>query len=176
MTVPCPVVVAQHPRAELGLKPPRRSAPLQRSEGVVVHCSAGRQPADAGDSAAALRAMQAWHLHLGWADVGYSWAFDDMGHVWELRGWGVRGSHTKASPDGRGSLNTRAHGLVYLGSGLAPTPAALSAGAWLVAEHDRRYGAGFVIGHRDVSTKTCPGDGVYDGLVLPYGRPLGARS
>jgi hypothetical protein len=104
--------------------------------------------------------------------VGYSWAFDDLGHVWELRGWGRKGSHTKADPDGRGSLNGRAHGLVYLGHGREPTPAALSAGAWLVAEHDRRYGAGFVAGHRDVSRKPCPGEGIYAGLVLPYGRPL----
>jgi hypothetical protein len=116
--------------------------------------------------------MQAWHFHLGWSDVGYSWAFDDHGRVWELRGWSRKGSHTKADPDGRGSLNGRAHGLVYLGNGMNPTPAALSAGAWLVAEHDRRYGAGFVAGHRDVSRKPCPGEGIYAGLVLPYGRPL----
>lgn len=174
-TPPCPAVVAQHPRAEFGLSPRRRSAPLLRHEGVVVHCSAGRQPVDARDSAKALRIMQAWHFHLGWADVGYSWAFDDLGHVWELRGWGRKGSHTKADPDGRGSLNGRAHGFVYLGNGLRPTAAALEAGAWLVAESERQYGPGFVIGHREVSAKRCPGDGVFTGLVLPLGRPLVAR-
>lgn len=42
----------------------------------------------------------------------------------------------------------------------------------LVDEHDRRYGRGFVIGHRDVSRKSCPGPVVYERVVVPLGRPL----
>lgn len=175
MDIPRAFAVAVHPRADLRLAPPRRFAALRHPEGVAIHCSDGRQPRDPQDSAKALRIMQSWHLSLGWSDIAYSWAFDDWGHVWELRGWGRKGSHTKADPDGHGSLNARAHGLVYLGHGQDPSVAALEAGAWLVAEHDRRFGPGWVIGHREVSRKQCPGDGIMDGLVLPLGRPLVAR-
>lgn len=203
MDTPCPAVVAQRTRADAGLKP-FHALQAMRPRGVVVHCSAGQQPRSTEHAAERLRVMQSWHRApkrwepvldgagqpvlrrdgtpkrrnvggCGWVEIGYSWAFDDLGNVWELRGWGHVGSHCSADPDGRGSLNGRAHGFVYLGNGLRPTAAALEAGAWLVAESERQYGPGFVIGHREVSAKPCPGDGVFTGLVLPLGRPLVAR-
>jgi len=206
LACPASRLIQLQSRSAAGLQPFRRLLAIREPQGVVFHCSDGQQPRDTRHAAERLRIMQGYHRAperwvtvtdakgqpvlgrggkpkrrneggRGWLEVGYSWAFDDFGNVWELRGWGVVGSHTAADPDGRGSLNFRAHGAVYLGDGERPTGAAIEAGAWLVEEHERRFGPGFVVGHCEVSSagKTCPGRGVQERLVLPLGRPLMPR-
>lgn len=172
MDAPKPHLVQLHGRQDAGLGPLPPIPRLPRSDGVVVHCTAGSQPGSVDESRAALRRLEAFHRRRGWRAAGYAWAFDDRGHVWMLRGWGRVQAQANQNPDGRGSLNHRSTGIVYLGSGEHPTPEALEAGAWLVAEHDRRYGAGWVIGHREVARKACPGEGVHRGLVLALDRPM----
>jgi len=180
---PAPAIVAQHRRSESGAgMPRRRPVPLVVSEGVVLHCTGGKRPQDPADVPARLRRIYRAHTAprrldaqgrnlggRGWADWGYHWAVDPWGHGWKMLGWGVVGRHAKT--EGR-SLNLRSHGIVVLGPGTELTQPEHAAILALVEEHDRRYGPGFVIGHRDVSRKSCPGPEVYRRVVPPLGRPL----
>lgn len=137
------------------------------SKGVIVHCSAGRQPKDRADAVAAIRAIHRYHRSKGWTGAGYHFALWDGGDVWGLRGWNTIGAHAKG-------YNARFHGVVYLGDGLNPTFEALSSLAEVIAAHDDANGEGLVLGHRDVSRKLCPGQGIYDWIKTHYelrGRP-----
>lgn len=169
---PEPMIVAMHARSEIGVPGPRRPpARLRRSEGVVLHCTAGRRPQEPSEVRTRLRRIHAAHVGgRGWTDWGYHWAVDPWGHVWQMCGWGVIGRHARTKPR---SLNLRSHGIVLLGSGEELTEAEHAAVLALVDEHDRRYGPGFVIGHRDVAAKSCPGPEPYRRIIVPLGRPLG---
>lgn len=96
----------------------------------------------------------------GWSDIAYSFLIDDDDdpQVFEGRGSGVAGGHTK----GR---NTVSHGICVIGNfqNQAPQPATLALIVELV-----RFGAdrgwwprGFTGGHRDVGQTSCPGDALY---------------
>ncbi len=86
----------------------------------------------------------------GWSDIAYSWLVDDTGNIFEGRGWGVVGAHTKGH-------NDRSHAICYLGREQPPSPAALQAINMLVEEHHDLYGPGAVRGHNEVGRTACPG-------------------
>lgn len=191
LALPAPALVKLHARGEVGVpnarRPPQR---LQRSEGLVLHCTGGGRPETPGEVLERLRKIHRVHTGLqrwrdvedprtgetrrvnqggrGWVDWGYHWAVDPWGHVWQMLGWGQVGRHAKTAPR---SLNLRSHGVVVFGTGDEITEAEQAAILWVVQDHDRRYGPGFVIGHRDVSDKDCPGDAPY-ALVRALGRPM----
>lgn len=151
-------------RAQCGLRAPsKQPSPMKTCAGLIVHCTAGNQPVSVEDSIARWRGVQRYHMTSPkrmYADIGYSFGFDDFGQVLEGRGWDIHGAHS-----GRG-WNSHYHGLCYLGSGEEPTWRALCALKKFIDEHDRRYGPHKeVIGHRDIANKGCPGQGVYDYLV-----------
>jgi hypothetical protein len=106
------------------------------------------------DSVAAfLRGTQNYHINSnGWPDFAYSWCVDSMGRIWEGRGWGVAGAHTL-------DWNWKSHAIFLpLGGDQAPTEAQIAACRTVIAEHNRRYGKGFVKGHQQAPNQTsCPG-------------------
>ncbi len=178
-----PWVPVLHKRAELNL-PPVASGRLRGSEGVVLHCTDGHRPQTQAEGEALVRKIYRYHTApvrmverggrevnaggRGWRDAGYHWVVDPWGDCWALLGWGLVGRHAKTADP---SLNLRSHGIVVLGDGQELTEPERQGVLWLVGEHDRRYGPGFVIGHRDVSSKACPGDAAYE-VVQALGRPL----
>jgi hypothetical protein len=108
--------------------------------------------------AAFLRATQRYHMQTnGWPDIAYSWAVDSVGRIWELRGWGTAGAHTM-------DWNWKSHAVfLCLGGDQAPTPEQLAACRELIAEHNEKYGIGFVKGHQEAPNSTsCPGPKVME--------------
>lgn len=146
---------------------------------AVVHHTAGSASAS---TPAILRSIQAYHMDVRrWDDIGYNFAVDTSGQIWEARAGGIDraiiGAHA-------GGFNTGSTGVVVLGNYdyYSPTNASVSAVenvlAWKLAlhhvptggSHVYRSGAGTkfgsagtavrlprILGHRDVGTTSCPG-------------------
>lgn len=120
-----------------------------------------------------LRATQNYHMDsLGWSDIGYHFLVDKFGNTFE----GLNGS--LASTNARGAhdaINASSLGVCMLGwfdSGYngdtpaAQRAAAYSVAAWRVPDPFTGFGSssyggysniGYVLGHYQVSSKTCPG-------------------
>lgn len=175
-----PAIARLHARSELGVIPWRRPpAHLGRSQGIVVHCTGSVRPTSPEHAVQRIRRIVTAHMGArrmvdgknvggrGWPHEGYHWAVTPWGDVWQLLGWGLYGSHAKT-----GGFNAKSHGIVLLGKGTELTDAEWSAVLWLVADHDRRFGPGFVIGHKEIGvSKACPGPVVLE-RVQALGRGL----
>lgn len=149
-------------RSRWGARPPAwNSGSANPSRGVFIHYN-GPPVSNAvlsGDFeavAAFLRSTQNYHMNSNsWPDIAYSFCVDSMGRCWELRGWGVAGAHTLG-------WNWSSHAIFLpLGGDQAPTEAQIATCRQVIAEHNRRYGVGFVKGHQDAPNQTsCPGPAV----------------
>ena len=125
------------------------------------------------DSASLLRAWQKYHIDVrGWRDIGYNYAIDQAGRVWEGRGWNV-GGHVLADE------NTRSVGFLFmLGNTEKPTDAMLNSAARLAHEFVERDKLGRkldYVGHSDWANKVCPGPFIYPWThagMLPITAPL----
>jgi N-acetylmuramoyl-L-alanine amidase len=146
-------------RDQWGARPPKWREAISISKGVFIHYNGGSNlPANvvAGDFNAVcahLRGVQSYHMNTqGWPDIAYSFCVDSVGRIYELRGWGVAGAHTLG-------WNWDSHAIYLpLGGDQAPTDTQIAAANQVIAEHDRRFGAGFVKGHQQAPNSTsCPG-------------------
>ena len=162
----------------------RSSPPLK---GGILHTTATSNDYTAARSPAVMRAMYAYHTRsLEWCDIGYNFLVDKFGTLFEGRAGSVTrnvvGSHT-------GGFNTGTVGVSMIGNHdlVRPTSAQLRtvqrvfawklAGAGLDPQgrttytsrggSATRYAAGTVVrkpvisGHRDYSSKSCPGTLAY---------------
>ena len=154
-----------HSRADWMARPPksRRAMPSSQVTHLFLHHAAGTYKS----GAEAMRTIQRFHQDTrGWADYAYNWGVWDDGSIWEGRGWGAQGGHTKG-------WNTRSVAVCYMGDGSGPVPrAALDAIRTVADEADRHFGRALVRqGHRDVGSTACPGDWLYgwlcDALIAP---------
>lgn len=159
-------------RTDWGAVPPKWVTPMSRSEGMFLHYNGPSVPADvlAGDRQAVfrwLRVIQGYHMNAqGWPDVAYSFCVTATGDIVELRGWGVVGAHTVG-------WNDKAHAIVFpVGDAQPITDAQVRAANAVIAEHNRRYGAGFVRGHQEAPNSTsCPGGPVMNAIRAGRFRP-----
>lgn len=136
-------------RAESGLVAPTSISPISLSLGIFDHWTAG--PTDQ-----TVREIQQFHMgpERGWTDIAYSWLVDTRGNIYEGRGWGRAGAHTKG-------FNSTSHAVCAIcGSDGEVTDLLLDGMAQVMHEHDRRYGTGFHLPHRDAAgaSTACPGD------------------
>jgi hypothetical protein len=152
---------------------------------AVVHHTAGQSPATPQESAAIVRAIQAYHVKgNGWNDIGYNFLVDPFGQVFEGRGGGVDRAVVGAHAEG---FNTGSVGIALLGTyeGGEPSEAAKASVAALIAwrfdlahidplsfvSHlsagNSRFARGVpvslaaVSGHRDTGFTSCPGNALY---------------
>ena len=147
------------------------SAPLAPFEAARLTHIVGHWPGSAGvlaglSTAALLRGWRDWHMDgRGWRFIGYNYAVDAAGQVWELRGWNV-GGHVL------GEQNARSVGVVFvLGVGEPMSDAMRDAGAALFAWIEDKAGRGLDrIGHCDWANKACPGPDVL-GWIRQGARP-----
>ncbi len=156
-------------------------------KGGILHTTATSNDYTAAQSAAIMRSMYAYHTgSLGWCDIGYNFLVDKFGTLFEGRYGGVDkpviGSHT-------GGFNSYTVGVSMIGNQdlVAPSAATLrtvqSVFAWKFGLHGvnptstatytsaggsaTSYPAGTLVtrsaisGHRDYSSKSCPGNYAY---------------
>lgn len=145
---------------------PGRS-PSQTVDLVVVHHS-WRPTLACGQERAQertlVRGIERFHANdRGWGRIGYHFLCFQSGRVYEGLGWRRIGAHT-------GGQNSRSLGWCFVidGDTTDPTPAAVeSFRAFLGAAPSMEDMAdGYAVrGHRDFSSKSCPGDRVYRAVV-----------
>lgn len=162
-------------RGEWGARFGRGGAPEPGTAGAVVVHHFWRPHIDADatpeDEASAMRGVETFHVEeRGWAGLGYNFVVFQSGRVYEGRGWGQSGAHTRG-------MNRRSHGVAFAvdGDEHALTPAAVYACRYLLDQGVRSgdLDPDFEIyGHRDFADKSCPGDLVYP--VLRTLRPADA--
>ena len=121
-------------------------------------------PQTVGDSLARVINADRYHgATQGWGGIAYSWLVDDLGNIFEGRGWFRTGAHTYG-------YNSKGYAICWLGDSNVsrPTRAALAAMAALV-----RVGVNAgalvsnptIVAHRDrVPDTSCPGDVLYGQL------------
>jgi hypothetical protein len=110
---------------------------------------------EAGITAERLEKIRRSHRGKGWGDIGYHFAVDRQGRVWEGRSIGWQGAHVKDYNEGN-------IGIVVLGNfdRQAPSPQQLAALNALVTRLMKQYGVpvGNVRTHQEWPSATaCPG-------------------
>jgi hypothetical protein len=195
-----PPIIARAAWARGGA-PPRFPPAYGSVKLAFVHHSEGPNGYRAVDVPAILRSIYQFHRFVrGYNDIGYNFAIDAFGRIWEARAGGVDAPVIGAQA---GGYNFASTGVVILGTfiGVLPTAAALTALerllAWKLSLHGVPAlghvgvrvdpdGAGFtrfapnelvslprVAGHRDGDQTACPGSALY--ARLPSIRPRVAR-
>jgi N-acetyl-anhydromuramyl-L-alanine amidase AmpD len=153
-----PVIIDKYKTGELKRHPTLEynTRPLSGVTHIIVHHSASRTHM-AEDFAR-------WHVdQRGWPGIGYHFVIEKDGTIIQGNPIDLRSYH--ASP-----YNTRSIGICLSGNfdQEQPTTAQLQALDWLVADLRRRlkqFNNGHtleVLGHRNVSSTSCPGDALYN--------------
>ncbi len=158
---------AWHPAPSRGFA---RALVASQVTGIVCHWPGDGAVTRTGLSsdriAALLRGYRRHHLTgRGWPDIGYCYAIDQAGRVWEAAGERVA-AHSATAAD-KTANQTNIGVLFILGSADVPTPAAIAAFRELRAELLTRYPrATRLRGHRHVTgaQTTCPGP-ILAGLI-----------
>ena len=154
---------------------------------LIIHHSASPNTQTPGSIPGRLRSFFDYHTQTkGWPDVAYNFFVDPFGEIWEGRTGSLAGS---VRGDATGGSQGYAQLCCFVGdhSTTPPTTAAMTAMtqliAWLAHRHDIDLAAGEsieftsrgsnkwpagttvqtgpVVGHRDMSHTTCPGDALY---------------
>lgn len=107
------------------------------------------------DVSARLEQVRSSHVNgRGWADIGYHYAIDPAGRVWEARSVRYQGAHVK-------DQNENNLGILILGNfdQQSPTSAATTALDRFVANQMLRYGVPLsrVVTHQELAKTECPG-------------------
>ncbi len=156
------------PRHAWALGTPNADAmiPLGDCTAITVHHSGfpeGFTSTAMADVAANLRAIMEFHTSAppngrGWADIGYHFAIDPAGRVWELRSITFQGAHVK-------NHNAGNVGIVCLGNfDVHPVPQyQLAALRQLVTMIGQRCEVLRIFGHRDLADNatSCPGEDLW---------------
>ncbi|HWD84107.1 MAG TPA: N-acetylmuramoyl-L-alanine amidase [Solirubrobacteraceae bacterium] len=162
-----------------------------------VHHTASPNGYGAGEVPAMLMAIYAYHVHVrGWWDIGYNFAVDRFGRIWEARAGGIDMPVIGAQA---GGYNAESTGVAVLGDFMNVVPSKAAVGAlerllaWKLSLHGvptsghvtvvvARASASYtpfrpgahvslprVAGHRQGDTTDCPGNAFF--ARLPSIRP-----
>ena len=157
---------------------------LDRTDGAVIHHTAGSNSYSKSESAAIVKATQSYHMDSRkWCDIGYNFLVDNYGQIFEGREGGVdqqvRGAHA-----GNGDVNKYMFGVSLMGTFTTKNPssemktAVADLVAWrfsianVPAKGTVKVGGKVynrVSGHRDVVSTACPGATVYRWLSASGG-------
>lgn len=139
-----------------GIARPRECYDMNGVSRITVHHSAMDNSSlrTQGDAAAHLESIRGAHVRNGWADIGYHYAIDPQGRVWECRASWKQGAHVK-------DQNEHNLGIMLMGNfeHQRPTPQALDSLQRLLAMQMRQHRVpiGRVYTHREIGRSACPG-------------------
>lgn len=146
-------------RAELGLRAPRsRSLNIRPDQGgSTLHWGGPGSVIRSHETCKEVwRGWQDFHMgpERGWVDIAYTMGFCQHGYAFAGRGYGVR-----TAAQGTNLGNDVSYAFCHINEeGHPPTPAALSAAAWLIEDARRNGGAGLrAWAHWDWHQTDCPG-------------------
>lgn len=130
--------------------------PMNTVNRITVHHDA-IMPVPGGAYAESLRRLQlirTGHLNNGWADIGYHFAIDPSGRVWQGRPLELQGAHVKDNNPGN-------LGIVVFGNfeEIRPTPASLASLDQMIAYAMHRFSVPLnrVYTHQELRPTACPG-------------------
>lgn len=158
------------PRSAWNARTPKRAlTPLVNSRltHIVAHWPGDSRELAGRNSIGLLRAWQAYHMNnRGWNDIGYNYAIDQKGIVWEGRGWN-KGGHVL------GEQNAVMVGVLFMvGNDEPMSPEMQMSGSYLFQWIDNRAGGKLKrSGHCDWANKLCPGPFVLSWLRRGAGIP-----
>ncbi|XP_075998708.1 peptidoglycan recognition protein 5 [Genypterus blacodes] len=130
---------------------------------VIIHHTALAHCRGLSDCKQQLLSIQATHMkERGFADIGYNFLVGGDGTVYEGRGWGVVGAHTKGN-------NHDSLGIAFMGNFNEDTPSteAISSVNQLLrsgVSQGHLQPKFVLLGHRDLANTACPGDKLYSSL------------
>ncbi|EFN81745.1 peptidoglycan-recognition protein SC2 isoform X1 [Harpegnathos saltator] len=150
-------------RAQWGARAPKhQAANLARKPApyVVLHHSTGNGCVTQAICQLKVREFQNYHMNSKkWSDVGYNFIVGEDGNIYEGRGWGKQGAHSKP-------FNNKSIGICIIGdyTNRTPNSAAVQAVDSLIA-----YGVSSgeikndykLLGHRQTWQTNCPGNSLY---------------
>lgn len=152
-------------RKAWGARPANCSTPLNTGLwGVAVHYSASDadEQANHDNCAARVKGIQRFHMETrGWCDIAYNHLICAHGYVYTGRGYALR-----SAANGTNEGNSRYHAICLLCNDDSEerevTPEVQQALVELRKEYLKRYpSAKETVGHRDLTSTTCPGDEAY---------------
>lgn len=120
-----------------------------------------------GDAADRLQRIRKVHVSdNGWADIGYHFAIDPAGRVWEARPLNLQGAHVRDN-------NEHNIGILVMGNfnDAIPTPAAERALVALIEANQLRYRipVSRVRTHQEINPTECPGRNLQRYMVQARG-------
>ena len=142
-------------RADWGAKAPKSRRAIREKE--VTHFFLHHAAGTYKDGPSAMRAIQKFHQDSrGWVDYAYNFGVWEDGTIYEGRGFGAQGGHTRG-------WNTKSVAVCYMGDGGKPvSKPALDAILVVADAADAYFGKNLTRqGHRDVGSTACPGDVLY---------------
>lgn len=146
------------PRTEWTSSQPIRALadPMANIRRITIHHDA-IMPIPTGSYTDSLRRMQlirTGHLNNGWADIGYHFAIDPNGRVWQARPLELQGAHVKDANPGN-------IGIVVFGNyeKMRPSQASLESVNKMVAYSMQRFNVPLseVRTHQELRSTACPG-------------------
>jgi N-acetylmuramoyl-L-alanine amidase len=171
-------------RGAWNARPPTAVTPLKPSRGVAVHYSASDadEQSQHRNCASRVRGIQRYHMQTqGWNDIAYSYLFCKHGYVFE-----GRGAHARTAANGTNAGNSGYLAVCFLGDDSKNRDDVTDSGREALVDIRRHLlmvhpQAKETVGHRDITSTTCPGDQLYRFIhtnvfkaaihKLPKGRP-----
>lgn len=162
-------VVARTAWTRSGVARPSEAYPMAGIARITVHHD-GMDPLwNSSETAVAqrLESIRRAHVAQGWADIGYHFAIDPAGRVWEARSVSLQGAHVKEN-------NEHNLGILVLGNfdRQRPTPEAVASLDRFVAGQMTRYRVPIsrVYTHREIRPTACPGTALQSHMVRTRSR------
>lgn len=164
--------VAMMPRnawTRQGIARPRECYDMNGVRRITVHHSAMDNSSlrSQADAAAHLESIRSTHVRNGWADIGYHYAIDPQGRVWECRPSWKQGAHVK-------DQNENNLGIMLMGNfeHQRPTPQSLDSLQRLLVTQMRthRVPISRVYTHREIGRSACPGRSLQGNMVAMRSR------
>ncbi|CAN8031696.1 unnamed protein product [Ixodes persulcatus] len=151
------------PRRGWGARAPKGRTAIKNSRVpyVFIHHTTGSGCDSKASCSRSIRGHQNYHMDKnGWSDIGYSFLVGGDGRVYEGRGWGTVGAHTRG-------YNSNGIAISFVGNFMTqkPNQAMLNAAQKLIAcgiKMGKISSTHSLHGHRDANCTACPGDMLYN--------------